>query len=77
MAPRNALDTNFDVDYVIAYRFTDVSQTEAFDGFKKLMRALSRVGLATEVRNGDSCCLLIFVKVGSEKHFAQAVYRSR
>ncbi|KAL9040616.1 MAG: hypothetical protein Q9214_004414 [Letrouitia sp. 1 TL-2023] len=77
MALRSALETNFDVDYVITYRFTDVSQIEARDDFKKLMQALSHVGLTTEVRNGDSCCLLVFVKVGSEKRFAQAVYRSR
>lgn len=54
-----------------------VGNIEARDGFTSLMQALARAGLATEVRNGDNCCLLVFVKVGSEKRFAQEVYRSR
>ncbi|KAI4127022.1 MAG: hypothetical protein LQ338_003435 [Usnochroma carphineum] len=77
MAPNSAVHSNFDVDYVITYRFADTNDIEARDGFTLLMQALARVGLATGVRNGDNCCLLVFVKVGSEKRFAQEVYRSR
>ncbi|KAL8945152.1 MAG: hypothetical protein Q9211_000304 [Gyalolechia sp. 1 TL-2023] len=69
--------SNFGVDYVIIYRFSDTSSVEARDGFTLLMQALARVGLATEVRNGDNCSLLVFVKVGSQKRFASEVYRSR
>ena len=35
------------------------------------------MGLATEVRNGDNQSLLVFVKVASDKHLNNAVYRSR
>ncbi|KAL8956741.1 MAG: hypothetical protein Q9193_005814 [Seirophora villosa] len=77
MTNQSALHSNFGVDYVITYRFADTSDIEARDCFTSLMQALSRAGLATEVRNGDNCSLLVFVKVGSEKRFAQEVYRSR
>ncbi|KAL8871021.1 MAG: hypothetical protein Q9174_003063 [Haloplaca sp. 1 TL-2023] len=77
MAHNNAVHSNFGVDYVVTYRFTDTNNVEARDGFTNLMQALYRVGLATEVRNGDNCALLVFVKVGNDKRFAQEVYRSR
>ncbi|KAL8907228.1 MAG: hypothetical protein Q9207_001529 [Kuettlingeria erythrocarpa] len=77
MAHHSALHSNFGVDYVITYRFADTSKFEARDGFTSLMQALALVGLATEVRNGDNCSLLVFVKVGSDRRFAQEVYRSR
>ncbi|KAI4202098.1 MAG: hypothetical protein LQ350_002765 [Teloschistes chrysophthalmus] len=77
MAHNHAVHQNFDVDYVIVYRFADTTNVEARDKFAALMQALAGVGLATEVRNGDNCSLLVFVKVGSEKRFAQEVYRSR
>ncbi|KAL8641623.1 MAG: hypothetical protein Q9228_001596 [Teloschistes exilis] len=77
MARNYAVHQNFDVDYVIVYRFADTTNVEARDKFAALMQALAGVGLATEVRNGDNCSLLVFIKVGSEKRFAQEVYRSR
>jgi anoctamin-10 len=43
----------------------------------KLIQALNDVGLATEVRNGDNCSVLIFVKVASNNHLRAEVYRSR
>ena len=52
-------------------------KAEAEDAFERLLRALARVGLAIEIRNGDNCSLLVFVKVASEKHLNRAVYRSR
>ncbi|KAL8800347.1 MAG: hypothetical protein Q9182_005241 [Xanthomendoza sp. 2 TL-2023] len=77
MAHNSALHSNFDVDYVIIYRFADTNRLDARDRFSELMQALARVGLATEVRNGDNCSLLVFIRVGSEKRFAHEVYRSR
>ncbi|KAL8694644.1 MAG: hypothetical protein Q9218_000739 [Villophora microphyllina] len=77
MAHNHAVHSNFGVDYVLTYRFSDTNNVEARDGFTALMQALAQVGLTTEVRNGDNCSLLVFVKVGSEKRFAQEVYRSR
>lgn len=43
----------------------------------KLIQALDAVGLDTEVRNGEDCALLIFVKFPSEKHLQPEVYRGR
>jgi hypothetical protein len=43
----------------------------------KLIKALNDVGLATEVRNGDNCSLLIFVKSASDTHLKSQVYQSR
>lgn len=43
----------------------------------KLIQALNNVGLETEVRNGDNCAVLIFVKIASDKHLKAEVYRSR
>lgn len=73
----NALHTNFDVDYVIDYRFATTNKAEAEAQFVKLIEALNDVGLATEVRNGDNCAVLIFVKTASERHLQAEVYRSR
>ena len=96
MAPSsNAFNSNFDVDYVIVYRFHDTSKypdtfrelclkiwpptdkAEASADFKKLVQALARVGLTTEVRNGENLALLVFVKVASDERLNNAVYRSR
>lgn len=43
----------------------------------KLVEALTDVGLDAEVRNGDHCALLIFVKVASAGLLDAEVYRSR
>lgn len=78
MAPHgSSLHANFEVDYVISYRFTDTSKAEARDDFAKLVQALARVGLQIEVRNGDNNCLLVFVRAGSDKILNHHVYRSR
>ena len=45
--------------------------------FVKLIESLNDVGLATEVRKGDNCAVLIFVKVASNRHLKAEVYRSR
>ncbi|ODH25934.1 hypothetical protein ACO22_04935 [Paracoccidioides brasiliensis] len=75
-ARRNALTENFDVDYVVLYRFANVDKNDAIQQFKKLISALSDVGLQTEVRPGKDSSLLIFVKA-KEKFVGKAVYRSR
>lgn len=43
----------------------------------KVIQALNDVGLSTEVRNGDNCAVLVFVKIASERHLRAEVYRSR
>lgn len=93
MAPN--LHDNFNVDFVIIYRFADTStshisrirlsltrpthaaKAEASRNFQDLVQALARVGLAIEVRNGENCSLLVFVKVASNERLNNAVYRSR
>ena len=52
-------------------------KVEAQATFVKLIEALNDVGLSTEVRNGDNCAVLIFVKVASDRHLKAEVYRSR
>jgi anoctamin-10 len=52
-------------------------QEKAEAQFVQLIQALNDVGLITEVRNGDNCAVLIFVKAASEKHLHAEVYRSR
>ncbi|KAF2457746.1 calcium-activated chloride channel-domain-containing protein [Lineolata rhizophorae] len=79
MAPPKSpgLQTNMDVDYVICYRFTSADRSEATAQFEKLTKALQSVGLDTEVRNGASQSLLVFVKVASQEHLYGEVFRSR
>jgi anoctamin-10 len=69
--------SNMNVDYVLTFRFTDSDKAEATKTFGELVRALAKVGLATEVRNGESHSLLLFVKVASDEHLFGEVYRSR
>ncbi|OJD12907.1 hypothetical protein AJ78_06571 [Emergomyces pasteurianus Ep9510] len=76
IAHRNELTENFEVDYVVLYRFSNVDKNKAKEQFKKLIRALSNVGLQTEVRPGTDQSLLVFVKA-QEKHLGNAIYRSR
>jgi len=45
--------------------------------FAQLIQALNDVGLITEVRNGNNCAVLIFVKAASERYLDAEVYRSR
>lgn len=71
------MDTNMDVDYVLIFRFTDTDKAEATKQFEELVQALAKVGLATEVRTGESHSLLVFVKVASDEHLYGEVYRSR
>ncbi|KAL2370550.1 plasma membrane channel protein [Blastomyces gilchristii SLH14081] len=73
---QNTLTENFEVDYVVLYRFSKVDKNEAKEQFKKLIRVLSDVGLQTEVRPGTDQSLLIFVKA-QEKSLGEAIYRSR
>jgi anoctamin-10 len=54
-----------------------VDKSKAIAQFEKLCEALSNVGLQTEVRNGDSHSVLLFVRVASDEHLHGEVYRSR
>ncbi|KAG9244541.1 plasma membrane stress response protein-like protein [Calycina marina] len=74
---KDVLNNNFEVDYVIDYRFATTGKVEAEAKFIKLIKALHQVGLSTEVRNSDNCAVLIFVKVASDNHLKAEVYRSR
>lgn len=56
---------------------TVLDKSEAQQGLERLLQALAQVGLAIEVRNGENCSLLIFVKVASDKRLSHEVYRSR
>lgn len=58
-------------------RTTLTAKAEASRTFQELVQALARVGLAIEVRNGENCSLLVFVKVASDERLNNAVYRSR
>ncbi|KAK2769622.1 hypothetical protein FQN53_005982 [Emmonsiellopsis sp. PD_33] len=73
---KNALAENFNVDHVVLYRFANVDKSEAIRQFKRLIRALTGVGLQTEVRPGPDSSLLVFVKA-QNKHLGKALYRSR
>ncbi|KAF2153232.1 DUF590-domain-containing protein [Myriangium duriaei CBS 260.36] len=68
---------NMGVDYVISFRFVDTEKEKALARFNKLVEKLAAVGLTTEVRQGDSHSLLIFVRVSSEDHINGEAYRSR
>ncbi|KAI1648629.1 DUF590-domain-containing protein [Daldinia loculata] len=70
------LGGNMDVDYVVQYKVSS-DRAEAAAGFTQLIEALTRVGLASEVRYGDGSSLLVFVKVASEKHLTNHIYRER
>jgi anoctamin-10 len=72
-----ALKTNMEVDYVISFRFANTDKATATTQFEKLIKALSSVGLATEVRLGENHSLLVFCKVASQKYLFGEVYRSR
>ncbi|KAK2802898.1 hypothetical protein FQN51_004161 [Onygenales sp. PD_10] len=73
---KNALAENFNVDHVVLYRFANVDKSEAIQQFKRLIRALTGIGLQTEVRPGPDSSLLVFVKA-QNKHLGKALYRSR
>ncbi|KAI0099924.1 DUF590-domain-containing protein [Nemania sp. FL0031] len=70
------LKTNMNVDYVIQYNIPS-DRAEAEAGFIQLIEALTKVGLASEVRHGDGSSLLVFVKVASNQYLASQIYRER
>lgn len=67
------------MDYTIHYKTpTDSKErAEAEAAFTQLIEGLTKVGLATEVRDGHDSSLLIFVKVASEQYLNTQVYRER
>ncbi|MCJ1281356.1 hypothetical protein MMC26_000675 [Xylographa opegraphella] len=75
--PKGTALSNYNVDYVISYRFVDTGKLPAARQFQKLIQALAQLGFTLEVRNGDNCSLLVFVKADNDKRFNNEVYRSR
>ncbi|KAI1461553.1 DUF590-domain-containing protein [Annulohypoxylon moriforme] len=73
---RPELKTNMGVDYVIHYKVSG-DRLEAEASFVQLIEALTKVGLASEVRRGDDTSVLVFVKVASEKYLTNHIYRER
>ncbi|KAI2635391.1 DUF590-domain-containing protein [Xylaria nigripes] len=69
-------ETNMNVDYVIQYKIS-FDKAEAEARFSQLIEALTKVGLAVEVRHGDESSLMVFVKVASDQYLASQVYRER
>ncbi|KAI0913638.1 DUF590-domain-containing protein [Ustulina deusta] len=70
------LKANMNVDYVIHYSIpSDKAEAEA--GFSQLIEALTKVGLASEVRHGGDSSVLVFVKVASNDYLASQIYRER
>jgi anoctamin-10 len=54
-----------------------IERVAAEASFVQLIEALTKVGLATEVRNGSDDSLLVFTKVASHEFLHQQVYRAR
>ncbi|KAK4043370.1 calcium-activated chloride channel-domain-containing protein [Parachaetomium inaequale] len=70
--------SNFDVDYVIAYSIPPNESAEAEATFTQLIEALSAAGFATEVRPGRTpSSLLIFLKLASPSLLKSQIYRAR
>ena len=57
--------------------FSAIDRAKATLGFENLISALNKVGLQTEVRNGDEQRLLVFVRAKDERVLGTTVYRSR
>ncbi|KOS18212.1 Uncharacterized protein ESCO_003221 [Escovopsis weberi] len=68
---------NFGVDYVVDYKIPPKERDEAEAGFIQLIEALTRVGLATEVRHGSKASLLVFIRLASPGLLARQIYASR
>ena len=56
---------------------TLTAKAEASQSLEDLVKALARVGFAIEVRNGEDCSILVFVKLASDERLNNAIYRSR
>ena len=54
-----------------------IDNIQAKAGLEKLIQALARLGLQVNIRNGDNCSLLVFVKATDDKRFNNEVYKSR
>ncbi|KAK9776594.1 putative Plasma membrane channel protein [Seiridium cardinale] len=75
---RPELKTNMNVDFVINYKIPETEQAEAEAGFTQLIEALTKAGLASEVRSGvDNNSILVFVKVSSDQYLKSKIYRER
>ena len=77
VAANKALQMNMNVDFVISYHFADVAKSTAQNELDELVKSIARTGLDVEVRNGDKCSLLIFIKADDQKRFINQVYKAR
>ncbi|KAG9258853.1 calcium-activated chloride channel-domain-containing protein [Emericellopsis atlantica] len=71
------VESNYGVDYVVHHKIPAAEREAAEAAFIQLITALTKVGLATEVRHGDGSDLLVFVKIASPDYLAKHVYRAR
>lgn len=71
-------NANFDVDYVIIYRYdhASIEPQQAEANFSKLIHALANAGLYSTVREGTNSTLLVFVKA-NKRRLIEEVYYSR
>jgi len=77
MAKTHAANNNMGVEYVLIFRFSATEKEESAKTFEQLVHKLARVGLATEVRQGEDHTLMVFIKIASLEHVYAEVYRSR
>ncbi|KKA28926.1 hypothetical protein TD95_002486 [Thielaviopsis punctulata] len=75
--PPEGYSSSLGVDYVIVYKVPEAEVEQAEAAYVQLIKQLTSIGLATEVRESEPGTLLIFVKVASGQLFANQVYRAR
>ncbi|OAA62328.1 Anoctamin/TMEM 16 [Cordyceps fumosorosea ARSEF 2679] len=72
-----SVDDNYGVDYVLHYKIPANEKAEAEAGYVELIKALTTVGLASEVRCASKESLFVFVKIASSELLRNQIYRSR
>ncbi|KGQ09297.1 hypothetical protein BBAD15_g5371 [Beauveria bassiana D1-5] len=65
------------VDYVVHYKVPAKEKAEAEAGYVELIKALTAVGLASEVRRASKDSLYVFVKIASTELLQKQIYRAR
>ncbi|KAJ6783444.1 hypothetical protein PWT90_01691 [Aphanocladium album] len=72
-----SVEANNGVDYVLHYKIPSKEKAAAEAGYIELIKALTTVGLASEVRRASKDSLYVFVKIASTDLLQQQIYRSR
>jgi hypothetical protein len=65
------------VSVEVTLLIVDADKEKSAEAFEQLVHKLARVGLATEVRQGEDHTLMVFIKIASIEHVYAEVYRSR